>query len=340
MNLSAAAGGALMDKPYEEAVELIENMAQNHFQWGGERASTEKSTSKGGMYEVNAIDRINAKVDALTQKIESLALTQPASTVAAVSPNCELCGTPGHTNAECHLLAGVATDQVNYTQGNPYSNTYNPGWRNHPNFSYKNNNALHPPSTAPAVPPGYQKGGPSAPQAPRKSNLEIMMENFMNAQMQQNKEFANQNAHTSELMRQMTSKLDAMATHNKMLETQISQVAQQQPTIAAPTGAFPGQPQPNPKGHANAVTLRSGTEYDGPVDPRLKNPAMHQNSKKGTEGLNKPKTKDINDKSEEAVEKEIPYVPPPPYKPHVPYPQRLAKTKNEGQFKKFVELLK
>ena len=57
---------------------------------GGERASTEKSTLKGGMYEVNAIDRINAKVDALTQKIESLALTQPASTVAAVSPNCEL----------------------------------------------------------------------------------------------------------------------------------------------------------------------------------------------------------------------------------------------------------
>ena len=61
----------------------------------------------------------------------------------------------------------------------------------------------------------------------------------MNVQVQQNKDFANQNAHTSELMRQMTSKLDAMATHNKMLETQISQVAQQQVTIAAPTGTFP-----------------------------------------------------------------------------------------------------
>ena len=33
-------------------------------------------------------------------------------------------------------------------------------------------------------------------------------------------------------------------------------------------------------------------------------------------------------------------MPPPPYTPHIPYPQRLAKTKNEGQFKKFVELLK
>jgi len=33
------------------------------------------------------------------------------------------------------------TDQANYAQGNPYTNTYNPGLRNHPNFSYKNNNA-------------------------------------------------------------------------------------------------------------------------------------------------------------------------------------------------------
>lgn len=32
MNLSAAADGALMDKPYDEAYELIKNMAQNHFQ--------------------------------------------------------------------------------------------------------------------------------------------------------------------------------------------------------------------------------------------------------------------------------------------------------------------
>lgn len=46
-----------------------------------------------------------------------------------------------------------------------------------------------------------------------------------------------------------------MDTHNKILETQISQVAQQQAEIAAPTGVFPGQPQSNLKGHANAITL-------------------------------------------------------------------------------------
>ncbi|XP_050893637.1 uncharacterized protein LOC127100472 [Lathyrus oleraceus] len=158
-------------------------MAQVHFQWGGERAAIEKPTSKGGMFEVNRINRVNAKMDALTQKIESLAIT-PTTTAIAVTPNCELCGTHGRTNADCQLLVGIPTDQVNYAQGNPYSNTYNTGWRNHPNFSYKNNMALFPLNLTPAIPPGYQKGAPFAPQAPRKSNLEIMMENFMNAQAQ------------------------------------------------------------------------------------------------------------------------------------------------------------
>jgi hypothetical protein len=65
----------LMDKPYQEAYQLIENMAQNHYQWGSERAAIEKSNTKGGMYEVSGIDHVNAKVDALTQKIESLTLS-------------------------------------------------------------------------------------------------------------------------------------------------------------------------------------------------------------------------------------------------------------------------
>ncbi|KAI5410247.1 hypothetical protein KIW84_055659 [Lathyrus oleraceus] len=119
-----------------------------------------------------------------------------------------------------------------------------------------------------------------------------------------------------------------------MLETQISQVAQQQAPTAAPTGTFPGQPQPNPKSHAHAIILRSGTEVEGPSDPRIDN----QNSKKSTEEESKPKEKEECNK--EIVENKEPYVPPPPYKPPIPYPQRLIKTKDAGQFKKFVDLLK
>ena len=46
-------------------------------------------------------------------------------------------------------------DQANYVnnytrQNNPYSNTYNQGWRNHPNFSWNQGNQMKQP------PPGFQ----------------------------------------------------------------------------------------------------------------------------------------------------------------------------------------
>ena len=36
MTIDAFTGGALMNKPYPEACALIEDMAQNHYQWGTE----------------------------------------------------------------------------------------------------------------------------------------------------------------------------------------------------------------------------------------------------------------------------------------------------------------
>ncbi|CAJ2652102.1 unnamed protein product [Trifolium pratense] len=262
LTIDAAAGGALMDKAYNEAYRLIESMAQNHYQWGSERAPVEKTQTKGGMYEISNMDHINAKLDALTQKIETLT-TAPKATVAASTQNCELCGVQGHAIAECQLLTEVSPDQVNYTQGNPY----NHGPRNHPYLSYKSNNALYAPGQAPTPsPPGFQK---PAQNVPRKSNLELLMENFITTQAQTNLQ-------TSEQIKQITSKLDALTTHNKMLETQIAQVAQQQASTSAPAGTFPGQPQQNPRGQANAVILRSGKQLDKPTKSKPDDPAVQQ----------------------------------------------------------------
>lgn len=90
------------------------------------------------------------------------------------------------------------------------------------------------------------------------------MENFITTQTQQNKEFMNQNIHINELITQLGNKVDYVVTHNKMLETEISQVAQQQDAQVTPGGLFPGQPQSNPKDHVNVILIRSGTQYDGP----------------------------------------------------------------------------
>jgi hypothetical protein len=272
-------------------------MAQNHYQWGNERIAIEKPQTKGGMYEVSEFDLFKAKVEALTQKMESLTTT-PAATVAATISNCELCGIQGHAVAECQLLTEASPDQVNYNQGNPY----NQGLRNHPYLSYKSNNALYAPGQAPTPsPPGFQKPAYPAQNSPRKSNLELMMENFIAVQTQTNKEVLNQNIHTSEQIKQLTRKLDILATHNKMLETQISQVAQQQASTAVPAGIFPGQPEQNPKGHVNAIILRSGTQYDGPADPRIENPARQPDTDEPTEREDDQNEKDKEEKSEDVV---------------------------------------
>ena len=72
MSVDAAAGGALMNKNFTETYALIEDMAQNHYQWTSERAITAATPippkKEASMYEVSALDHLAAKVDALTQK--------------------------------------------------------------------------------------------------------------------------------------------------------------------------------------------------------------------------------------------------------------------------------
>ncbi|PNX66720.1 hypothetical protein L195_g055243 [Trifolium pratense] len=118
-----------------------------------------------------------------------------------------------------------------------------------------------------------------------------------------------------------------------MLETQISQVAQQQASTSAPAGTFPGQPQQNPKGQANAIILRSGKQVDGQTNPETDIPTMHQDSEKTIEKESEPNREEKEDSGEETLEKKRPYVPPPPYKPPIPYPQRFEKSKSEDNLR-------
>ena len=75
--------------------------------------------------------------------------------------------------------------------------------------------------------------------------------------------------------------------------------------------------------------MRSGKELESPSEKKCTEeepvPIESEQTSKGKEGVEE--------------EKEKLYVPPPPYKPLISFP-RLAKSKSEGQFKKFVELLK
>jgi len=78
----------------------------------------------------------------MTQRLERLNVNAVNSSLP--HPSCEICGYIDHLTEHCQvgsLFAQNTSDQVNYVNNfnprptnDPYSNTYNLGWRNHPNL--------------------------------------------------------------------------------------------------------------------------------------------------------------------------------------------------------------
>ena len=69
-------------------------------------------------------------------------------------------------------------------QSNPYSNTYNPGWRQHPNFSWSNQHQSAAASTGQnrvAQPPGFQQQnqGQSTTNNDQISSLEALLKEYI-----------------------------------------------------------------------------------------------------------------------------------------------------------------
>ncbi|XP_058765419.1 uncharacterized protein LOC131638904 [Vicia villosa] len=123
-----------------------------------------------------------------------------------------------------------------------------------------------------------------------------------------------------------------------MLETQISQVAQTQAAQTTPGGKFPGQTQPNPRGKANSITLRSGTACDGPKNPILSAPEKPKENVIPMDQVEKPE--EPKKQPNQGVEaKDRDYTPPPPYKPPIPHLQRLKQTKIEIQYQIFIKVI-
>ena len=121
---------------------------------------------------------------------------------------------------------------------NPYSPTYNPGWRNHPNFSWgpSNNDQTRPKFSNNFQNPPYQQNFPS--QNPPHS--------FQNSQMETR-------------LSNMERKVDTLVkSHDKLaqvltkIEIQLNQQEQQKETL-------PSQPLPNPRNSRQANEAQDPT---------------------------------------------------------------------------------
>ena len=250
--IDAASGGALVDKTPSEAKDLIANMAANSQQFGIRQdiASTRK------VNEVQTNDsQLGQQLAQLTTVVQQLAMGQQ------VRP-CGICQVVGHTTDACPTLF----EDVNVVGGfpgqpkpqyNSYSNTYNEGWRDHPNLRYGNSQAPPPRPTIP--PPGFPyqqrppqqsyipKPQPPAPAQAQGSSIEDLIKALANNTMQ----FKQQ---TQASLKNLENTMGQIATSLSRMETQN-------------IGKLPSQAELNPKENVSAVTLRSGKQYDPPFIP-------------------------------------------------------------------------
>lgn len=134
-----------MNKILDEAFDIIESVALNHHQWANERGHPMKTLGK---YDMNALDLILAKMDALTQRFNQFNI----SVVNVTNVSSEICGAIDHTTMKYQIGVApsqeVKMEQANVinnfnqrSQNNSYSSIFNLGRKNYPNFSYRNTRA-------------------------------------------------------------------------------------------------------------------------------------------------------------------------------------------------------
>nr|XP_023916883.1 uncharacterized protein LOC112028427 [Quercus suber] len=225
--VDAAAGGALMSKTHEAAYELLEELASNNYQWPTKRAMPRKTA---GVLELDSITSLATQMATLSQQLGKMK-------VNAIQTNVVCDHYVGnHSSVDYQVgnpFAQSSYGQTNYVsnfqrQNNPYLNTYNPKWRNHPNFSWSNNQ-------------GQAKLPQQFPQQEKKPTLEDMFMQYM-------------------------QKTDVAIQNNlasiRNLEVQIGQLSSM--LTERTTGTLPSTTVTNPKEHVKAISLRSGRTYEEP----------------------------------------------------------------------------
>jgi hypothetical protein len=202
-------GGAFLNLTGDAAYKALEKIANNsqHWDFTSCRDKSSRTPKKVGILETKGENELAQRMDAIVQRLDALSVGKSVNAANTFPVECcSICASPMHQAQSCpSMTVYTEMEQVNAfnnfqkPSSGPYSETYNPGWRNHPNFSWKQNQPITNPGGAPHAqnhyPPGffapYQNHGRSAPpasssyqaptQAPASStpSLEETMREFM-----------------------------------------------------------------------------------------------------------------------------------------------------------------
>ncbi|KAL4283785.1 hypothetical protein GQ457_16G021310 [Hibiscus cannabinus] len=324
MMLDASANGTLLDKSAEEATEILDRLANNDYQFPSTRRGMGRRN--GTTYELDPTDSVSAQLAALTNMVKNLQCPSSSQEVKVIASYCDLCNA-NHDSFECPQNPESSFYVVNFNRNNnPYSNTYNPGWKQHPNFSW--NNQRNPSNTIRqnAEASGFQQNMPrqqnQLPQQQPQSTSSL--ENSLNAFMNETKSYMTK---TSKFMGRIDSfinraeiRMQSQEAALKSLETQVGQFAQM----------LSARPQVEENEHLSNEENES---------PEIATTIPHATATKGTLPEDAAASSHVaassshNAKSDEVSKGKEIHLPP-------PFPQRLRKQKYEYQFKKFLDILK
>ncbi|KAK8521572.1 hypothetical protein V6N12_031466 [Hibiscus sabdariffa] len=276
MMLDASANGTLLDKSPEEAFDILDWVANNDYQFPTTRLGAGRRAP--GRLDLDANDLVSAQLSAITNMLKNL--QKPTNVRDAKALNCVHCEGNHHANdfSTMHESASYVGN-YNRNANNPYSNTYNPGWRQHPNFSWSNqgggntSNAIRKQSMN--APPGFQTNMPWQSEA--KGNASTSHNNSMEAMMQEfissTKTLLHDHSTTiksqGNLLQTQGALLQSHGSSLRALENQVGQIAQA--LQVRPQGSLPSDTEVtkrNGKEQCSALTLRSGTTINKNVEPR------------------------------------------------------------------------
>ncbi|XP_071917221.1 uncharacterized protein [Coffea arabica] len=311
--IDAASGGALVNKTPRGAWELIEGMAENSQQFGSRE---DIPTRRVNEVETSSIQQ---QISELTSFVRQLAVGSNSQVKV-----CGVCTAVGHPTEMCPLVQEETAEQVNMAGHapaprklyDPYSNTYNPGWRDHPNLSYGGNRQSN---FVPNRQQGHQQQyHPRLPPPPPPSNSSPSMEEMMKQLL------ANQQKTDSDLqsMRNQLGQVQSLQNQMNQMAITINRLESQV------QGKLPSQPEANPK-NVSTMTLRSGKEVQGP-EPVIPKDKDEERIEKELE------EEGTDNKNAKVTSNPIPTTKTNP----PPFPSRLEKPKKQDKEKEVLEIFR
>ncbi|RVW62120.1 Retrovirus-related Pol polyprotein from transposon 17.6 [Vitis vinifera] len=266
--LETMCGGDFMNKNPDEAFQFLDYVAEVSRSWDEpivkepSRDRTMNRARASGVYTLPEGLDVQAKLATVMRRLDDLE-TKGVQEVQIVNDGvtqlCLICKSTEHGVQSCPTLPAVQdmfTEQANalgtykqYSSNSPYSNTYNPGWRNHPNLSWREVTM----ASFSSKETDFRQHQASS----SNSSLEDMMRELIQKQDKRNEDQNRINAQTSQELVDIRTTLSQLAV-----------------SLSQEKGKFPAQPQKNPRG-VNEVSE---------VQRKIAMPLSHSEMGKNTKG--------------------------------------------------------